>query len=112
MEKSDESEKIKRFQDSFRKKMVQSPISISLRSSKVVDKVKPLKYVGYWEKDGQAIIENTGTSAKVTFHNRKHLPFICGGPLQLNDRYIFEQMHFHWAEKDNAGSEHVVNGQA
>lgn len=92
--------------------MVQSPISISLRSSKVVDKVKPLKYVGYWKKDGQAIIENTGTSAKVTFQHRTDLPFICGGPLKPSERYIFEQMHFHWAEKDNVGSEHVINGKA
>lgn len=92
--------------------MVQSPILISSRESKIDDKVKPLEFRGYFEDDGRAIIENTGQSARVTLHDRKMRPFIEGGPLKSNERYIFEQMHFHWAEKDSIGSEHVINGQA
>lgn len=92
--------------------MVQSPILISLRGTRIEDNVKPLKFCGFLDKDGQAIIENTGTSAKVTFPNRKKRPFIKGGPMKSNELYIFEQMHFHWAEQDDIGSEHVINGQA
>lgn len=91
--------------------MVQSPIAISLRASRIKDKVKPLEYHGYWERDGESIIENTGTSAKVSFHGRRKQPYVCGGPLKENEHYIFEQMHFHWTELNDSGSEHVVNGQ-
>ena len=34
---------------------------------------------------------------------------IRGGPLK--GRYILEQFHFHWGEKDDCGSEHTVNKQ-
>lgn len=36
-------------------------------------------------------------------------PFISGGP--LNQWYIFEQLHFHWAEKDTEGCEHTLEGK-
>lgn len=91
--------------------MVQSPISISLRSSKIVDKIKPLQYYGYWETSRQAFIENTGTSAKITFLSSKTQPYLSGGPLKPNENYIFVQMHFHWAENDAFGSEHTINEQ-
>jgi len=91
--------------------MVQSPIGILLRETAMVDNLKPLEYHGHWESDGTAMIENTGTSAKMTFDGRKQQPYICGGPLATNERFIFEQMHFHWAERDDCGSEHVINGQ-
>lgn len=93
-------------------KPVQSPIAISSRYSKIADNVKSLEFHGHWECDGQAFIENTGTSAKVTFNGRKQQPFICGGPLQPNVRYVFEELHFHWAEKDDSGCEHQINGQS
>lgn len=91
--------------------MVQSPIAISLRDSTIEDKIKSLKFVGHWERDGKAFIENTGISAQITFQGRKVQPYVSDGPLKSNERYIFEQMHFHWAENDSAGSEHIINGQ-
>lgn len=38
------------------------------------------------------------------------LPYIRGGG--LNDRYIFEHMHFHWGADSNRGSEHTIDGKA
>lgn len=60
---------------------------------------------------GEAIIENTGISAKITFQGRCEQPYITGGVLQPNERYIFEELHFHWSESDEAGCEHKINGQ-
>lgn len=90
---------------------VQSPIALSSLNSKVKDNIKPLEFHGYWENDGQAYIENTGTSAKITIENRNKPPFICGGTLKSNERYIFHELHFHWSEKDDSGCEHKINGQ-
>lgn len=97
--------------ENFHIESVQSPISISIRESKIKDNEKPLEYHGHWTHDGIAFIENTGTSARVIFQRRKQQPYICGGPLPPNQRYIFAELHFHWAEHDNAGCEHIVNGQ-
>lgn len=36
------------------------------------------------------------------------MPYISGGP--LTDRYIFEQIHFHWADCDSSGCEHILEG--
>lgn len=97
--------------DDLQFKMVQSPIAISMRDSRVRDDVSRLEFHGHWEKDGIAFIENTGTSAKVKFVQRSSQPYINGGCLRPNERYIFEELHFHWAENDDAGCEHKINGQ-
>lgn len=36
------------------------------------------------------------------------LPYIFGG--KLADEYELEGLHFHWADQNNRGSEHVLNG--
>ncbi|XP_037919860.1 carbonic anhydrase 2 [Hermetia illucens] len=87
---------------------VQSPISISNREIDHKDDVEPLEYHGHWEPIGIARVQNTGTSAVVTFAKRKEQPFIIGGPLK--NKYIFEQLHFHWAETDESGCEHTLEG--
>lgn len=36
---------------------------------------------------------------------------VTGGP--LGDKvYVFEQLHFHWGETDNEGSETLINGKS
>jgi carbonic anhydrase len=34
---------------------------------------------------------------------------MTGGPLK--DNYILQQIHFHWSQSDNNGSEHTVDGR-
>lgn len=87
---------------------VQSPIDISSRDSYHADDVEVLEYHGYWDAVGEASVKNTGTSAKITFSKRPQKPYIMGGPLK--ERYIFEQLHFHWAETDQSGCEHTLEG--
>lgn len=88
---------------------VQSPIEISNRIIEHIDDIDPLEYHGHWEPVGIARVQNTGTSAVVTFAKRKYLPYIVGGCLG-QARFIFEQLHFHWADTDDSGCEHTLEG--
>lgn len=97
--------------DDLHVKTVQSPIAISIRESKVRDDVKQLEFHGHFENDGKAFVENTGTSARVKFLQRNKQPYISGGVLRPNERYIFEELHFHWTDTNDAGCEHEINGQ-
>lgn len=94
----------------MKKKKVQTPIAIQTSNVKILNDVKPLQYSGYWKQDGNARIENDGHTAKVTFKNRHVQPHLTVG--LLKDRYIFEQMHFHWGKTDNIGSEHTIDRKA
>lgn len=91
---------------------VQSPIAISSYDSIIDDHMRPLQFYGHSEYDGSATIVNTGHSVKIKFEGRQWSPYINGGPLKPNERYIFEHMHIHWSYTDYKGSEHVVNGQS
>jgi len=37
-------------------------------------------------------------------------PSVTGGPL-MEDTFLLEQMHFHWSELDECGSEHWMDGE-
>lgn len=88
---------------------VQSPIVLSQRSTSFKDCVQPLEYHGHWDGQGNAKILNNGASAMITFSDRSFRPFIIGGPLE-NDKYLFEQLHFHWGVEDDSGCEHILEG--
>lgn len=96
---------------------IQSPIALSFRETDFIDNAKPLEYHGYWDASRIAYIENTGQSALVTFsigrkqQQQSQLPYIEGGLLPLNERYIFAQLHFHWSNSDELGSEHALEHQ-
>lgn len=91
--------------------MVQSPITISLRDSIIIDNMKPLEFHGHWKKEGNATLLNSGKSAKITFRGRSEMPYITGGPFEDEERYVFEQMHFHWGQSNDNGAEHEIDGQ-
>lgn len=55
-----------------------------------------------------AAILHTSTSFQITFSDRSFQPFIIGGP--LDNKYIFEQLHFHWGVEDDSGCEHILEG--
>lgn len=90
---------------------VQSPIAVCTRSSDYVDDMLPLEYHDHWKAVGVACVQNTGTSAMVTFSRRPAQPYIIGGPLPSNEKYIFEQLHFHWSDTDESGCEHTLEGR-
>lgn len=83
---------------------VQSPIALQLRDAEFQDDATPLEYFGHWEKvGGTAEIVNTGSSVMITFPNRNKKPYIIGGPLK--EKFIFEQIHFHWVSAGVAGDQ-------
>lgn len=90
---------------------IQSPIEISIRDSEHIDDAESLQYHGFHDTNGIATIENTGYSAMIKILNQQKQPYVIGGPLPSKVRYIFEQLHFHWAETDSNGCEHSLEGQ-
>lgn len=88
---------------------VQSPINIDDEIIEHIDDIDALEYHGHWDAEGIARVENTGTSAMVTFCKRPQQPYIIGGVLG-EQRFLFEQLHFHWADTDDSGCEHTVEG--
>lgn len=89
---------------------VQSPIEFNTRGiSHSSSELPPLIYNGHFSAEGVAAILNTGTSTNITLGKRTVQPYITGGPLN-DQKFIFEQLHFHWADHDSSGSEHTVEG--
>lgn len=82
-----------------------------MRASNYVDHLPPLEYHGHWDFEGKTFIENTGLTAVLTLAERAKRPYIRGGPLPRGRKYVFEQMHFHWADRDDIGSEHILDGR-
>ncbi|XP_054268735.1 carbonic anhydrase 13-like [Macrosteles quadrilineatus] len=87
---------------------IQSPIKFKTSLAKQ----KSLPQLVIYEpqnRDVEAVCKNTGTTVQVYIEEEgvQHKPFLEGGP--LNHRFYFEQMHFHWGNRDNKGSEHVVD---
>ena len=59
----------------------------------------------------QAKLYNSGHTAYVYMNDEaENRPYMKGGPL-LDDKYIFEQLHFHWGSEDVWGSEHMIDGE-
>lgn len=88
---------------------VQSPIEFNTRNCVQKDDFTPLLFNGHFAGDGTAAILNTGSSTNITFDRRTVQPFLTGGPLG-NSKFIFEQLHFHWADHDYSGCEHTIEG--
>jgi carbonic anhydrase len=49
---------------------------------------------------------NTGNTARININNASS--YICGGPCK-DHNYVLEQIHLHWGEEDDEGSEHLIN---
>lgn len=88
---------------------VQSPIEFNTRTINQTTDLAPLLFQGHFDRAGVASIINTGSSTNITFAQRHIQPYLMGGPLG-DQKYIFEQLHFHWADHDNSGSEHTIEG--
>lgn len=89
----------------WRLQKFQSPIQVKRDESIHHDHFEPLEFHGHWDNVGEATFENTGKTAVVRFQ-REEQPYLIGGPLH-EDVYLFEQLHFHWSDDDNAGCEHI-----
>lgn len=56
-------------------------------------------------KEAMSLV-NTGNTARINVINSHS--YITGGPCK-DHNYVLEQIHLHWGEDDNSGSEHLVN---
>lgn len=54
----------------------------------------PIQLYGYCDDEGQAVVQDTGSTTMVTFNNRPKMPYIMGGPLNF-DVYIFAYLHMY-----------------
>ncbi|XP_076029094.1 carbonic anhydrase 1-like [Oratosquilla oratoria] len=97
---------------------LQTPIDLPAAENLTPIGKKPLLLKGYNKKPKNQYLYHDGWSVYVyaEFVPAKLLgtyeeqPSMSGG--LLDDTYKFVQLHFHWAESNNLGSEHTVNGEA
>ncbi|XP_034179074.2 carbonic anhydrase 2 [Osmia lignaria lignaria] len=85
----------------------QSPIDIEEKDVTTTT-FPPLQYSGV-HRSHTAYMTNNGHTVMIqSFDNE--LPTISGGP--LNGSYVFQQLHFHWGQNDNLGSEDLINNHS
>ena len=87
----------------------QSPVDLK---KQVFDKnsvTDPFVFVNYQTKIKGANLKNNGHSVKLNPPNNFTAQISGGG---LGGTYQFAQMHFHWGDKNQLGSEHTLDGQA
>lgn len=76
-----------------------------------MDTDKPLTYdANHWKNSTWNLVNNGNTvilTLKIT--DSKKIPTIRDGPLNRDRIYYFVEMHLHWGEEDNNGTEHVHN---
>ncbi|KZC05968.1 Carbonic anhydrase 2, partial [Dufourea novaeangliae] len=56
-----------------------------------------------------AYMTNNGHTVMIASKD-SDIPTISGGP--LNDTYVFQQLHFHWGQNDDVGSEDLINNHS
>lgn len=86
----------------------QSPINIEEHNVRSIN-LAPLKFLGL-STPRSSFITNNGHTVMIRL-NESEMATVSGGPLG-NDVYVFEQLHFHWGENDNEGSEDLINNHS
>ncbi|KAI3384866.1 hypothetical protein SNEBB_009714 [Seison nebaliae] len=85
----------------------QSPIDIITANTEYDENLGEFNFDGYQGATGNWEVVNNGHTYKLT----PETDFILSGG-GLTGEYKFEQMHFHWAEGEGTGSEHLFDGKA
>ncbi|XP_031208377.1 carbonic anhydrase 4 isoform X2 [Mastomys coucha] len=83
----------------------QSPINIVISKAKVNPRLTPIVFVGYDQKK-QWLIRNNQHSVEMSLGGGIS---ITGGDLPA--QYEATQLHLHWSEEKNKGSEHSIDGK-
>ncbi|XP_041583141.1 carbonic anhydrase 4 isoform X1 [Vulpes lagopus] len=82
----------------------QSPINIDTTEAQVDSNLGPFSFSGY-DKKQQWRVQNNGHSVMVLLDQEAS---IAGGGLSTQYRAL--QLHLHWSEEMDRGSEHTING--
>ncbi|XP_076029096.1 carbonic anhydrase 1-like [Oratosquilla oratoria] len=86
---------------------LQTPIDLPAVKDLTSSSSKPLVLKGYNKKPKKQFLKNDGRTAKLEGKYKKPPTMSI-----LNKTYTFVQLHFHWGEYDDLGSEHTVDGEA
>ncbi|XP_055710078.1 carbonic anhydrase 1-like [Phlebotomus papatasi] len=89
----------------------QSPINLDLSSCQKDLSGSPLKFYNFERRPLTTYVENLGHTIQISFRFNKHSPYITRGKFN-SERYDFAQLHFHFGETDEVGSEHTLNSQS
>ncbi|XP_040605316.1 carbonic anhydrase 4 isoform X1 [Mesocricetus auratus] len=87
------------------KKTHQSPINIVTTEAKMNPDLKPFTFHGYDQKK-KWVVKNDGHSVKMMLGDGS---FIAGGDLPA--QYQAVQLHLHWSQEFDKGSEHSIDGK-
>ncbi|CAK9808564.1 Carbonic anhydrase 2 [Anthophora quadrimaculata] len=85
----------------------QSPIDIEEENVKMF-RFPPLQFSGIQNSHKAYMINNGHTVMIQSFD--PDVPTISGGP--INSTYVFQQLHFHWGQNDELGSEDLINNHS
>ncbi|KAF6200673.1 hypothetical protein GE061_005116 [Apolygus lucorum] len=92
------------------KDFLESPIDLCINSIDQSEMI-PLQWENY--QSNPLFLKMTNTTNTVVLNGlypTRFVPTLNGGPLP--SPYKFVQLHFHWGERDDLGSEHQVEGEA
>ncbi|XP_017886494.1 carbonic anhydrase 2-like [Ceratina calcarata] len=85
----------------------QSPIDIEEKDV-TYHSFPPLQFYGV-SASHKARMLNNGHTVKIE-NLESHFPEISGGP--LNGTHVLQQIHFHWGQSDDLGSEDLINNHS
>lgn len=85
----------------------QSPIDIEEKDV-TYHSFPPLQFSGVSDSH-KAYMTNNGHTVRIDA-SESNFPEISGGP--MNGTHVFQQLHFHWGQNDDLGSEDLINNHS
>lgn len=87
----------------------QSPVNLYESSARSAEYREPLIIDKFNDIPDSINAFNNGHSAGIRFNFTSGKIRLLGGPLKVP--YILDNVHWHWGDKDNTGSEHTINSR-
>ena len=87
----------------------QSPIDLEKQVFEQNSVSEPFNFANYQTQLRDAKLKNNGHTVQLDSPNNFTAQISGGG---LGGTYQFAQLHFHWGDSNNKGSEHTMDGQA
>lgn len=91
----------------------QSPIELDRKKAIIVGNLPAINFINYKTPidKGKIDILNNGYTIRISFDRVSFAkrPKIKDGPLKM-DKYVIEDIHFHWGALSTGGTEHKLNG--
>ncbi|XP_077338268.1 carbonic anhydrase 4 [Lithobates pipiens] len=86
----------------------QSPINIVSEEAEECESLKSAFTFNNYDAENYFVLTNNGHSAELFLEGENEITISGGG---LQGTYKAKQLHFHWGNRDMAGSEHSINGK-